>query len=393
MKGHRLRIIILAVLLGTAAASVLPARAADAPGEFKGRWFSGRGDVEYLQLLDIARRMFEPDPEFQNLPMLYTPAWNGLVEGPTWDAWWIQNSYGTDLLRPAVLAGAVRHLPAELAGPLVRPDGRRQAHAAASRTTGWRPTAACATPPARAGSIYKQGDGRVDIHDWGMEFTAAGVRDAGRAAADQPRRRGHRPLPAQARALRQLHRDPPRPEEQPLPGRPGRQPAGAELRRLEEARRHLRQGLPGRALDHLHRRAGPADRAGEAGRPRRTRPTLYAERRELARKGLPLLTTDEGYFIKSLDPDGTKHGVFGAAKHGYFEAVANHDAICFRVVDDAQAEQDLRQDRLDPRPAAARPHHHQLSRRCDDMYERARRASGSSAPGSTAGTGPPARRA
>ena len=57
----------------------------------------------------------------------------------------------------------------------------------------------------------------------------------------------------------------------------------------------------------------------------------------MARKGLPLLTTDEGYFIKSLDPDGTKHGVYGAKKHGYFEAVANHDAICFRVADDAQA--------------------------------------------------------
>ena len=27
--------------------------------------------------------------------MLYTPLWDGLVEGPTWNAWWIQNSYGT----------------------------------------------------------------------------------------------------------------------------------------------------------------------------------------------------------------------------------------------------------------------------------------------------------
>ena len=48
---------------------------------------------------------------------------------------------------------------------------------------------------------------------------------------------------------------------------------------------------------------------------------LYTQRRDLARKGLPLLMTDEGYFIKSLDPDGTKHGVYGAKNHGYFEAV------------------------------------------------------------------------
>ena len=30
-------------------------------------------------------------------------------------------------------------------------------------------------PPRPVGSIYKQGDGRIDIHDWGMEFTAAGL--------------------------------------------------------------------------------------------------------------------------------------------------------------------------------------------------------------------------
>jgi len=48
--------------------------------------------------------------------------------------------------------------------------------------------------------------------------------------------------------------------------------------------------------------------------------------------------TDEGYFIKYLTPDGKRHGVYGTKAHGYFEAVSNHDAICFRVVDDAQAQ-------------------------------------------------------
>jgi len=63
----------------------------------------------------------------------------------------------------------------------------------------------------------------------------------------------------------------------------------------------------------------------------------YAEQRGLAHKGLEHLTTDEGYLIRSLDPDGTRHGVYGADKHGYFEASPNHDAIAHRVVDDAQA--------------------------------------------------------
>ena len=38
--------------------------------------------------------MHDADSEFQNMAMLYTPQWNGLVEGPTWGAWWVQNSYG-----------------------------------------------------------------------------------------------------------------------------------------------------------------------------------------------------------------------------------------------------------------------------------------------------------
>jgi hypothetical protein len=67
----------------------------DAVEHFEGKFYCGEGDKEYLELLDTARRFLDPDPEFQNLPMLYTPEWNGFVEGPTWGAWWIQNSYGT----------------------------------------------------------------------------------------------------------------------------------------------------------------------------------------------------------------------------------------------------------------------------------------------------------
>src|SRR5512145_1028268 len=65
-----------------------------AEARFAGKHFVGEGDVEHLRLLEISRRLLEPDPEFQNLSMLYEPKWNGLVEGPNWDAWWIQNSYG-----------------------------------------------------------------------------------------------------------------------------------------------------------------------------------------------------------------------------------------------------------------------------------------------------------
>ena len=50
---------------------------------FVGKHYRGGGDVEYLRLLEISRRMFEPDAELQNLSMLYITNWNGFVEGPT----------------------------------------------------------------------------------------------------------------------------------------------------------------------------------------------------------------------------------------------------------------------------------------------------------------------
>ena len=36
---------------------------------FDGQFYHGEGDAEYLKLLDIARRMYSPDPEFQNIGM------------------------------------------------------------------------------------------------------------------------------------------------------------------------------------------------------------------------------------------------------------------------------------------------------------------------------------
>lgn len=55
--------------------------------------------------------------------------------------------------------------------------------------------------------------------------------------------------------------------------------------------------------------------------------------RALTLAGLPALLAPGGrdYFVKWLDPDGTPHGVLGAARHGYIEAVVNHDAVALGV--------------------------------------------------------------
>lgn len=308
---------------------------------FDGQYFSGRGDVEYLQLLDIARRMFDPDPEFQNLPMLYTPQWNGFVEGPTWNAWWIQNSYGTTycalpfLLEPYItfLQNAQDLWFDQMGdGKTVRPFQMGE------RRFDWVPPDGCLCDAAAPGwFVAKQGDGRVDIHDWGMEFTAAGLlmqaelllisRDAEAIARYLPK------LERSAEFI-ESRRDPKNNLFLAGPAANLLAPSYAGWKRPDGT--YDMAYLAGLSITYI----AALDRLIEleklAGNTRKARP--YAGRRERARKGLALLTTEEGYFIKSLDPDGTKHGVYGAPKHGYFEASPNHDAICFRVVDDEQAQ-------------------------------------------------------
>ena len=61
----------------------------------------------------------------------------------------------------------------------------------------------------------------------------------------------------------------------------------------------------------------------------------YRKTMALVQEALPTLMENDEYFIMSMDDDGTRHGVFGAKKYGYFEATPNHDAVAMGVVDDA----------------------------------------------------------
>jgi hypothetical protein len=313
------------------------AAAADSQSRpFSGAYFQGEGDAVYLGLLDTARRMFAPDPQYQNLSMLYVTNWNGLVEGPTWDAWWIQNSYGTTYAALPFLEEPFltflqnsQDLWFDQMG-----DGQRKG---ANPPFDWVAPDGALCDAARPGWIvYKQGDGRTGIHDWGMEFTAAGLlmqaelllisRD-GTAIA--------RYLPKLERCANfiETRRDPT--NDLFLAGPAGNllAPSYAGWKRPDGS--YGMAYLTGlsvtyiAALDRLIELEQLAVRKGPA--------RMYTQRREAARRGLAAVTTAEGYLIRSLDPDGVRHGVLGAERHAYFEASPNHDAIAFRVVDDAQA--------------------------------------------------------
>lgn len=317
--------------------ALLPPGVGAGGARFDGKHYRGVGDTEYLQLLETARRMFEPDPRLQNLAMLYMPSWNGLVEGPTWDAWWIQNSYGTSysilpFLREPFLTFLQnsQDLWFDQMG-----DGKR---VGATPPFDWVAPDGALCDAARPGwIIYKQGDGRTRIHDWGMEFTAAGLvlqSELLLISRDEAALARYLPKLERCAAFIETRRDPQNNLFFAGPAGNLLAPSYAGWRRSDGT--YDKAYLTGLSITYL----AALDRLIEleklAGRPEYAQ--RYAALRASAKDGLQQLTTDEGCFIRSLDPDGTRHGVYGADRHGYFEASPNHDAIAFRIADDAQAE-------------------------------------------------------
>jgi len=330
---------------------------------FHGKYFSGRGDIDYIRTLDTAYRMYRPDPELMNISMLYIPDWNGFVEGPTWDAWWIQNSYGTSLCQlPFLQEPYVTFLnnSNDLWYQMMGDGKRKSAH-------DWVGPDGClcdAAQPDRA--YYKQGDGWIDIHDWGMEFTAAGSilqAESLLISRDDKAIRHYLPMIERSLNFIESRRDPK--TNLFLAGPAGNLLAPSYAGWRKEDGTFEQAYLTGLSISYI----GALDRfielqkmVGDDEKVER-----FTKRRDLAKQGLPQLTTEEGYFIKSLDPDGTRHGVFGAEKHGYFEAVCNHDAVALRVVDDEQAKKIYEKIRLIP---GLRPYDLIITNypELDDMY-------------------------
>jgi hypothetical protein len=329
MDGHLGRRELLMGGVGAVAGAYAP----EPPKRYDGRFIAGEGDVGYLALLDTCYRMLWPNGELQNLSMLYSPDWNGFVEGPTWGAWWIQNSYGPSYCGMPFFTEPYRTFlqNAQDLWFSQMGDGKRKGF------HDWVAPDGCLCDAAAPGwVVYKQGDGNIAIHDWGMEFTAAGIvmqAELLLISRDEAAITRYLPMLERCAAFIESRRNPA--NDLFLAGAAGNllAPSYAGYRKPDGS--YDMAYLTGlsvtyiAALDRLSELERLAGRVVEAGR--------YADRARRARRGLTRLTTDEGYLIKSLDPDGTRHGVFGAPKHGYFEAVCNHDAVAFRVVPEAQA--------------------------------------------------------
>ena len=333
--------------------------------DYEGKYISGSGDMEYLDLLDKAYRMLRPDGELENLSMLYFSGWNGFVLGPTWNQWWIQNSFGPTYTMLPLMDQAYRTFTANSQALWFhyQGDGKRaDAHGYVA------PEGSLVDCARLDWFSYVQGDGHHHIHDWGFGFTAAGIilqSELLLISRDKDSIQKYLPLLEKSAEFIDSRRDP---EKNifligtagnllaPSYAGTGKQlPDGTyEKAYLSEISVNYIAGLT--RLIELEKMMNCHDMVKR-----------YEERREKVKSGLKYLMTEQGYFIRALAPDGTKHGEYGAPQFGYFEATPNHDAMAFRVVDDQQAQQIYQMIRSIPQ---IRPHDLILPNypEYDDMY-------------------------
>lgn len=187
-------------------------------------------------------------------------------------------------------------------------------------------------------AAHRQGDGDPEIHDWAVEFSAAGaLLQAEMLLISRNSQAINHYLPKLERCAGFLEsrRDPDRNLFLGGPGANLLAPSFAGWHKDDNT--YDKAYLTGLSitysalLDRLIELEKMTDNSEKV--------QHYTQLKQQNLDGLEQMKTEEGYFIKSMDPDGTKHGVFGAEKYGYFEAVCNHDAMCFHISDEEQSHQ------------------------------------------------------
>ena len=307
---------------------------------YEGIYCSGKGDPKTLQLLDESMAFFNPNPVVPNLTMVYNPEWNTFVEGAGWDAWWIQNSYGfsyavTPFLQEPWITLLQRSWDLFWNN---QGDGIRT-----GSPTPERPLMALIAPDGSLGDaarpteiIYKQGDGNIKIHEWFYEATAAGiVMQAEILLANRDKEAIAYYLPKMQRACDFIERTRDKTNNLFLVG-PACNLLAPSYGGIKQPDGSFGKGyLAGLSITYL----AALDRMVELYKLVENKDQLkeYEYRQKITRESLPLLKTSAGYFAKSVEVGGVKHGVLGQDKYNYLEGVANADAVALRVADDNSA--------------------------------------------------------
>lgn len=324
-----LREVIIIALIACAASYSVGA-------EYRGRYCSGKGDVEFLRLIDRSFEFFHPSPNVPNISMLYYSDWDCLIEGAKWDAWWTQNSYGPTLCALPFLSEPwvtfLQHSQDMWFDN--QGDGKKHGYGQFSELIGPEGCLCdCARPD---GAVYRQGDCNWRMHDWGFEFTAAGVLMQSELlliSRDADAIKRYMPKLERACAFIESRRDPANGLFLVGPAADLLAPSYGGVKMPDGT--FGRGYLAGLSITYL----GALERMAELYKLTGDKPKLAdcEAKCKITRDSLAQLLTKDGYFVRSIDPDGTKHGVLGQDKYGYFGAVANVDAIALRAVDDAQS--------------------------------------------------------
>ncbi|MDP4284061.1 MAG: hypothetical protein Q8891_06530 [Bacteroidota bacterium] len=325
---------IISIIYGTEA-GMAQANPANSSFSFEGKYFAGNGDTNYLALLDSAYSLLEPNAEMENLSMLYKQDWDGFVEGPTWNAWWIQNSFGPTYTMLPFMDKAYQtfiynsqDMWFKMQGNGVRKDNNGYVG----------PKGVLCDAATPDGVYYRQGDGKVDKHDWCFGFTTAGIlleSELMLIRRDKKEIDHYLPMLEESADFVDSRRDTIKNMFLVGPAANLLAPSYAGTGKLLPDGSYGKAYLAEISVNYIAALNRLIELEKIMGRKDKIK--LYSHRLDLVKKGLQSFTTPEGYFIRSIDPDGTKHGVFGAPKHGYFESTPNHDAMAFRVVDDRKA--------------------------------------------------------
>ncbi len=313
------------------------------PEQYEGIFCAGSGDTDFLRLIDESFAFFHPNPVVPNLTMVYKPEWDTFTEGAGWGAWWIQNSYGFSYAATPFLQEPWFSLLQQSWDLFWNNQGD------GIRKGGWgdgtpnqlsemiAPDGCLGDAATPTQIVYKQGDGDMKIHDWFYEATAAGlVMQSEILLASRDRKAMERYLPKMERAAEFIEkaRDP---KNNLFLVGPACNLLAPSYGGVKQPDGSFGKGyLAGLSITYL----AALDRMVELYRLRGDKTNLakYELRQKITRESLPQLMNPAGYFVKSVEPGGIKHGVLGQKQFGYLEGVANADAVALRVADDQTAQ-------------------------------------------------------
>jgi len=327
--------------------------------DYKGEWVEGNGDLETLELIDQAFRSLHIAPDMATVPLLYKRDWDGFVEGHYWAGWWIQNTFGPTFGMLPFWADEpyktwIRHSQGlwfnnmgnnERKGQngYIAPDGSLMdcviLYMKGRKEDGFRSRHSQNADSVFDGKIeqehpfFRQGDGNTLEYDWYYGGAAAGlIMEAERLLITRDLEQINERLPQLKRiaAFIDQRRDP---EMNLVKGGRSSNLLAPSFGGVKKA-----DGTYGTAyltelsvnyyaaLERLERLCEiTGDRESSKN---------YRLIRDKIGKSLDQLMESDGYYIRYMEDDGTRHGVLGAEKFAYIEATPNHDAVAMGVIDD-----------------------------------------------------------